>query len=120
MRLLGSVGESINPQAWKWLRKHVGGGTASFIDTWWQSETGSTICSPRPHDPAFAPEGTFPEGTPHCTPLPGCATREVPGVSVRVVDEHGDLVEPGKQGFIVVDKIGPSMARTVWATRNAT
>ena len=114
VRLLGSVGESINPQAWKWLRKHVGGGTASFIDTWWQSETGSTICSPRPHDPAFAPEGTFPEGTPHCTPLPGCATREVPGVSVRVVDEHGNFVEPGKQGFIVVDKIGPSMARTVW------
>ena len=46
--------------------------------------------------------------------LPGCATRAVPGVSTRVVDEHGDPVEPGKQGFIVVDKIGPSMARTVW------
>ncbi len=105
MRLLGSVGESINPEAWRWLREHVGGGTAAFIDTWWQSETGSTVCSPRPHDPAFAPEGTYPEGTPHCTPLPGCATRAVPGVSTRVVDEHGDPVEPGKQGFIVVDKI---------------
>lgn len=70
VRLLGSVGESINPEAWRWLRQHVGGGTAAFIDTWWQSETGSTVCSPRPHDPAFAPEGTYPEGTPHCTPCP--------------------------------------------------
>lgn len=114
VRLLGSVGESINPEAWRWLRTHVGGGTASFIDTWWQSETGATICSPRPHDPSFAPAGTWAEGTPHCMALPGCATREVPGVSVQVVDEHGQPVEPGKQGFIVVDKIGPAMARTVW------
>ena len=69
--------------------------------------------------PPSRPKGPS-RGAPHCTPLPGCATREVPGVSVRVVDEHGDFVEPGKQGFIVVDKIGPSMARTVWGDRNAT
>jgi len=60
VRLLGSVGESINPQAWKWLRKHVGGGTASFIDTWWQSETGSTLCSPPPPDPPLSPPGALP------------------------------------------------------------
>lgn len=114
VRLLGSVGESINPEAWTWLRTHVGGGTASFIDTWWQSETGSTICSPRPHDPQFAPAGTYAPGTPGTTPKPGCATRAVPGVSTRVVDEHGKPVPVGTQGFIVVDKIGPSMARTVW------
>ena len=114
VRLLGSVGESINPEAWRWLRKHIGGGTASFIDTWWQSETGSTICSPRPHDPQFAPAGTFENGAPHTTIKPGCATRAVPGISARVVDEDGAPTAPGKQGFIVVDKIGPSMARTVW------
>ncbi|GGH64776.1 acetyl-coenzyme A synthetase [Rothia aerolata] len=114
VRLLGSVGESINPEAWRWLRENVGGGTASFIDTWWQSETGSTICSPRPHDPQFAPSGTYDDDAPHTRVKPGCATRAVPGVSTRVVDEYGNEVAPGLQGFIVVDKIGPSMARTVW------
>ena len=114
VRLLGSVGESINPEAWRWLRTHVGEGTASFIDTWWQSETGSTVCSPRPHDPQFAPAGTFADDAPHTASKPGCATRAVPGISTRVVDEHGADVDPGLQGFIVVDKIGPSMARTVW------
>lgn len=118
VKLLGSVGESINPEAWRWLHTHIGGAAASFIDTWWQSETGSTVCSPRPHDPAFAPHGTFSEagtapGT-SMTPKPGCATRAVPGVSTRVVHEDGSPVEPGVQGVIVVDKIGPSMARTVW------
>lgn len=118
VRLLGSVGESINPEAWRWLRTHVGGGTASFIDTWWQSETGSTVCSPRPRDPQFAPQGHFPSsgnvpGT-SSVPKPGCATRTVPGISTRVVDEDGQTVAAGQQGFIVVDKIGPSMARTVW------
>lgn len=118
VRLLGSVGESINPEAWRWLRTHVGGGTASFIDTWWQSETGSTVCSPRPHDPQFAPAGRFAAsgqvpGT-SLEPKPGCATRSVPGISTRVVDEAGRDVAPSEQGFIVVDKIGPSMARTVW------
>lgn len=114
VRLLGSVGESINPEAWRWLRTHVGGGTASFVDTWWQSETGSTVCSPRPHDPQFAAPGTFPESAPRTAVKPGCATRPVPGVSTRVVDERGEAVAPGEQGLIVVDKIGPSMARTVW------
>lgn len=114
VRLLGSVGESINPEAWRWLREHVGGGTASFIDTWWQSETGSAVCSPRPHDPQFAPAGTFPSDAPRTSPKPGCATRAVPGISTRVVDENGEEVPTGTQGFIVIDKVGPSMARTIW------
>ncbi|QRZ61415.1 AMP-binding protein [Rothia sp. ZJ932] len=114
IKLLGSVGESINPEAWHWLYTHIGGNNASFIDTWWQSETGSTVCSPRPHDPQFAPAGTYPDGAPRTSLKPGCATRAVPGISTRVVDEKGDPVETGTQGFIVVDKIGPSMARTVW------
>ncbi|WP_269928438.1 AMP-binding protein [Kocuria massiliensis] len=114
IKLLGSVGESINPEAWNWLRRNVGRDEAPFVDTWWQSETGATVCSPRPHDPQFAPAGTFPEDAPHARSKPGCATRAVPGISTRVVDEKGDDVPPGTQGFIVVDKIGPSMARTVW------
>lgn len=114
VRLLGSVGESINPEAWRWLRDNVGNGEVPFVDTWWQSETGSTVCSPRPHDPQFAPAGTFPDHTPHTRTKPGCATRAVPGVSTRVVDENGDDVPASTQGFIVVDGIGPSMARTVW------
>ncbi|MDN5654196.1 MAG: AMP-binding protein, partial [Kocuria sp.] len=104
----------INPEAWRWLRENVGNGEVPFIDTWWQSETGSTVCSPRPHDPQFAPVGTFPDNAPHTRTKPGCATRAVPGVSTRVVDENGDDVPASTQGFIVVDGIGPSMARTVW------
>ncbi|MPV89407.1 AMP-binding protein [Georgenia ruanii] len=105
VRLLGSVGEAINPEAWRWLRAQVGAGTAPVVDTWWQSETGATILSPRPGD------AQFDDGA---APKPGCATRPVPGVSVRVVDEHGAAVAPGEHGLAVVDKIGPSMARTVW------
>ena len=114
IRLLGTVGESINPEAWRWLREQVGRGEVPFVDTWWQSETGSCVASPRPHDPQFAPSGTFPEGTPHTAAKPGCAVRPVPGVSTRVVDAAGEEVAAGEQGLVVVDAIGPSMARTVW------
>lgn len=105
VRLVGTVGESVNPEAWRWLREHVGGGTAPVIDTWWQSETGATVMSPRPHDAAFGPGGT---------PKPGCATRAVPGLSTRVVDDDATELGPGRQGYLVVDKIGPAIARTVW------
>ncbi|GLU87511.1 hypothetical protein Kosp01_22570 [Kocuria sp. NBRC 114282] len=114
IRLLGTVGESINPEAWRWLHEQVGRGEVPFVDTWWQSETGSCVASPRPHDPQFAPSGTFPEGTPHTAAKPGCAVRPVPGVSTRVVDAAGEEVAAGEQGLVVVDAIGPSMARTVW------
>ncbi|WP_218711641.1 acetate--CoA ligase [Arthrobacter sp. BF1] len=99
LRLLGTVGEAVNPQAWNWLRDQLGGGTLPMVDTWWQSETGATILSPRPGDSEFKP---------------GCASRAMPGVSVRIVDDAGTDVAHDVQGLIVVDGIGPAMARTVW------
>ncbi|WP_284985255.1 acetate--CoA ligase [Arthrobacter sp. fls2-241-R2A-172] len=99
IRVLGTVGEAVNPEAWRWLRDNIGGGTAPVVDTWWQSETGATIMSPSPTDTSFKP---------------GCAARALPGVSTRVVDEAGRRTRPGEQGFIVVDRPGPAIARTVW------
>ncbi|RAN76724.1 acetate--CoA ligase [Bacillus sp. SRB_336] len=99
IRLLGTVGEAVNPQAWHWLRDELGRGTVPMVDTWWQSETGATILSPRPGDTAFKP---------------GCASRALPGVGVRIVDDAGADVAPDVQGLIVVDGPGPAMARTVW------
>lgn len=99
IRLLGTVGEAINPEAWRWFRANIGAGTAPMVDTWWQSETGATILSPAPTDTAFKP---------------GCAARPLPGVSTRIVDDAGNTVPPGVQGFIVVDSPGPAIARTVW------
>lgn len=99
IRLLGTVGEAVNPEAWRWFRENVGAGTAPVVDTWWQSETGATILSPAPTDTAFKP---------------GCAARPLPGVGARIVDETGATVPPGVQGFIVVDAPGPAIARTVW------
>ncbi|WP_258064559.1 acetate--CoA ligase [Arthrobacter sp. ZGTC131] len=99
IRMLGTVGEAVNPEAWRWLRRNVGAGTAPVVDTWWQSETGATILSPAPTDTEFKP---------------GCAARPLPGVSTRIVDDAGNTVPPGVQGFIVVDTPGPAIARTVW------
>lgn len=99
IRLLGTVGEAVNPEAWRWFREQIGAGTAPVVDTWWQSETGATILSPAPTDTHFKP---------------GCAARPLPGVGTRIVDEEGDTVPPGVQGFIVVDAPGPAIARTVW------
>ena len=99
IRLLGTVGEAVNPEAWRWMRENIGRGEVPVIDTWWQSETGATILSPRQTDSSFKP---------------GCASRALPGVSTRIVDEHGADVPPNVQGFIVVDRLGPSMARTCW------
>ena len=102
IRLAGTVGEAVNPEAWRWLRGQVGRDTKTgipMVDTWWQSETGSTILSPRQDDSAFKP---------------GCGTRALPGVAVDIVDEQGASVVPNVQGNIVLTRTGPSMARTVW------
>ncbi|PQZ89530.1 acetate--CoA ligase [Arthrobacter sp. MYb227] len=102
IRLAGTVGEAVNPEAWRWLRGHVGRATPAgipMVDTWWQSETGATILSPRQSDNAFKP---------------GCGTRALPGVSVNIVDEQAQTVATLVQGNIVLTKTGPSMARTVW------
>ena len=99
IRVLGSVGEAINPAAWVWFREHIGAGSAPVIDTWWQSETGAAIMAPLPG----------------VSPLkPGSATRALPGLTTRVVDDAGDDVTPGTGGYLVIDGTWPSMARTVW------
>jgi acetyl-CoA synthetase len=99
IRLLGTVGEATNPEAWRWFRGNIGRNEVPMIDTWWQSETGATILSPRQTDTVFKP---------------GCATRALPGVGTKIVDDDGAPVAPGVQGYIVVEKTGPAMARTVW------
>ncbi|MHA7240948.1 acetate--CoA ligase [Arthrobacter sp. TMS1-12-1] len=99
IRVLGTVGEAINPEAWRWFRRNLGRDEVPVVDTWWQSETGATVLSPGPTDTDLKP---------------GCAARALPGVSTRIVDEDGRTVPPGVQGLIVVDRHGPAMARTVW------
>ncbi|MDT0165079.1 acetate--CoA ligase [Actinotalea sp. AC32] len=99
IRLLGTVGESINPEAWVWFHQQLGRGETPVVDTWWQSETGAAMVAPLP--------GVT-------TLKPGSATRALPGISVRVVDERGDEVPHGAGGLLVVDRTWPGMARTVW------
>jgi acetyl-CoA synthetase len=99
IRLLGTVGEAINPEAWMWFREQLGASRAPIVDTWWQSESGSAIVAPLP--------GVS-------TLKPGSATRAIPGVTVRIVDESGEQVPNDSGGIIVIDGTWPSMARTVW------
>ncbi|WP_036318603.1 acetate--CoA ligase [Microbacterium indicum] len=99
LRLLGTVGEAINPEAWIWFRENHGRGELPIIDTWWQSETGAAMIVPLPG----------------VTPLkPGSATVALPGTDVAVVDEQGEPVAPGRAGTLVVRRPWPGMARTVW------
>ncbi|MBC7518023.1 MAG: acetate--CoA ligase [Microbacteriaceae bacterium] len=99
IRLLGTVGEAINPAAWMWFREHLGAGSAPIVDTWWQSETGAAIIAPLPGI---------------TTLKPGSATRPLPGLSALVVDSDGAEVPRGSGGFLVIDKTWPGMARTIW------
>jgi len=99
IRVLGTVGESINPEAWAWFHRHVGAGSAPVVDTWWQSETGATVVAPLP--------GVS-------TLKPGSASKSSPGTSVRIVDESGYDVGPGEHGMLVIDQPWPAMARTIW------
>ncbi|MFD5601096.1 acetate--CoA ligase [Leucobacter sp. NPDC058333] len=99
IRVLGSVGEPINPEAWRWYREVIGAGTAPIVDTWWQTETGAIMISPLPG----------------LTPLkPGSAQVPQPGISVAVVGENGEPVEHGQGGLLVVERPWPSMVRTIW------
>jgi acetyl-CoA synthetase len=102
LRLLGSVGEPINPEAWVWYREVIGGSRCPVVDTWWQTETGSILVSPLP--------GVT-------TTRPGSATRPLPGVEVDVVDDTGRSVPVGG-GFLVIRKPWPSMLRGIWGDRN--
>jgi acetyl-CoA synthetase len=99
IRLLGTVGEAINPAAWLWFRENIGAGTAPIVDTWWQSESGAAIVAPLP--------GVT-------TLKPGSATHSTPGINVKVVDDEGAEVQLGESGVIVIDGTWPAMARGVW------
>ena len=99
LRLLGTVGEPINPEAWMWYRQVIGGGRCPIVDTWWQTETGSIMCSPLP--------GATPT-------KPGSCTRPLPGIAMDVVSRDGTPVPPGQGGLLVVRRPWPSMLRTVW------
>ncbi len=99
LRLLGSVGEPINPEAWMWYREHIGGGRCPVVDTWWQTETGAIMIAPLP-------------GVTACKP--GSAMRPLPGISATVVDESGSPVGRGGGGFLALDQPWPGMLRTIW------
>ncbi len=99
LRLLGSVGEPINPEAWMWYYTNVGGSRCPIVDTWWQTETGGHMITPLPG----------------VTPLvPGSCTLPFPGIMAAIVDETGTEVEWGKGGFLVVKKPWPGMIRSIW------
>ena len=99
LRLLGSVGEPINPEAWMWYQKVIGGCRCPIVDTWWQTETGHIMISPLP--------GLTPT-------KPGSATRPLPGIAVDVVDNAGNSVPPGGGGYLVVKRPWPGMLRTLY------
>jgi acetyl-CoA synthetase len=98
LRLLGSVGEPINPEAWIWYHEHVGGGRCPVVDTWWQTETGAIMIAPLPGI---------------TTLKPGSATKPFPGVLADIVDEGGETV-PAGGGYIVLRRPWPSMLRGIW------
>jgi acetyl-CoA synthetase len=99
LRLLGSVGEPINPAAWEWYHANVGGGRCPIVDTFWQTETGGHMITPLPG----------------ATPLvPGSCTLPLPGIAAAIVDETGNDVPNGQGGILVVKKPWPSMIRTIW------
>jgi acetyl-CoA synthetase len=99
LRLLGSVGEPINPEAWIWYRKVIGSDNCPIVDTWWQTETGSIMISPLPGITATKP---------------GSAMRALPGISVKVIDNEAKEVGNGGGGYLVIDRPWPSMLRGIW------
>ena len=98
LRLLGTVGEPINPEAWVWYREHIGGDRTPVVDTWWQTETGMILVTPLP--------GVT-------TLKPGSATKPFPGVDAAVVDEQGNEVGPGAGGYLVLRRPWPAMLRGI-------
>jgi acetyl-CoA synthetase len=99
LRLLGSVGEPINPEAWIWYRTHIGANRTPVVDTWWQTETGGIMISPLPGVSATKP---------------GSAQTPLPGISARIVDDQGEDVGWGGGGYLVLDQPWPGMLRTIW------
>ena len=99
LRLLGSVGEGINPEAWMWYHKKIGGERCPIVDTWWQTETGGIMMSPLPG--AIATK-------------PGSCTKPLPGVIPKIVDEEGNEVPQGRGGMLCIDHPWPGMLRGIW------
>ena len=99
IRLLGSVGEPINPEAWMWYWTHIGGGRCPVVDTWWQTETGMILIAPLPGI---------------TTLKPGSATRPFPGIHAEIVDEAGNTVGPGGGGYLTIKRPWPSMLRNIY------
>ncbi|HEY2416990.1 MAG TPA: acetate--CoA ligase [Steroidobacteraceae bacterium] len=100
LRLLGSVGEPINPEAWMWYHRVIGRERCPIVDTWWQTETGAIMISPLPGVTVTKP---------------GSCTQALPGIFADIVDEQGDSVQrPGAGGYLVIRKPWPSLARTIW------
>ncbi len=100
LRLLGSVGEPINPKAWLWYYEHIGRSGCPIVDTWWQTETGMIMISPLPG---------------MTTMKPGTATRPFPGVRVNVLDDAGNEVPAGQGGYLAIERPWPAMIRTIYA-----
>jgi acetyl-CoA synthetase len=99
LRLIGTVGEPINPEAWIWYQETIGGGHCPVVDTWWQTETGAIMITPLP--------GITPT-------KPGSATIPFPGISADIVDEEGNSVPLGGGGYLVITRPWPAMARTIY------
>ncbi|MET0953994.1 MAG: AMP-binding protein, partial [Aeromicrobium sp.] len=99
LRILGSVGESINPEAYVWYRDNIGGGRTPIVDTWWQTETGAHMISPLPGVTSGKP---------------GSAMSAIPGIAAEVVDDAGNPVDNGEGGYLVITEPWPSMLRTIW------
>jgi acetyl-CoA synthetase len=99
LRLLGTVGEPINPEAWIWYHEHIGGGRCPIVDTWWQTETGMILITPLPGITATKP---------------GSATRPFPGVFADILDEQGNPVPTGKGGYLVITRPWPAMTRGLY------
>jgi acetyl-CoA synthetase len=99
LRILGSVGEPINPAAWQWYHREVGGGRCPIVDTFWQTETGGHMITPLPGATAL---------------VPGSCTLPFPGIDAAIVDEAGNEVPDGQGGILVIRQPWPSMIRTIW------
>jgi len=99
LRLLGTVGEPINPEAWIWYREHIGGGRTPVVDTWWQTETGGIMISPLPGI---------------TTLMPGSATQPLPGIGADIVNDQGESVPLGGGGYVVITRPWPGMLRGIW------
>jgi acetyl-CoA synthetase len=99
LKVLGSVGEPINPEAWMWYRENIGHGNCPVVDTWWQTETGAIMISPLPGVTATKP---------------GSAMRPLPGIAATIVDELGESVGHGQGGYLVLDQPWPAMLRGIW------